>query len=228
MDRETTPEAAKARILQAALPHVAFDGWSAATLVAAMTDSGVAPGLAQALFPRGGIDLAVAYHRAGDATMAEALAERDLSGLRFRDRVALAIRLRLELADKEAVRRGSTLFALPQHAAEGANLLWGTADAIWTALGDSSRDVNWYSKRASLSAVHAATVLYWLGDTSDDHTATWEFLDRRIDNILQIEKLKAGLRTNPALRALMNGPLKILDRISAPQPATDLPGKMKG
>ena len=228
MDRETTPEAAKARILQAALPHVAFDGWSAATLVAAMTDSGVAPGLAQALFPRGGIDLAVAYHRAGDAAMAEALAERDLSGLRFRDRVALAIRLRLELADKEAVRRGSTLFALPQHAAEGANLLWGTADAIWTALGDSSRDVNWYSKRASLSAVHAATVLYWLGDTSDDHTATWEFLDRRIDNILQIEKLKAGLRTNPALRALMNGPLKILDRISAPQPATDLPGKMKG
>ena len=228
MDRETTPEAAKARILQAALPHVAFDGWSPATLVAAMTDSGVAPGLAQALFPRGGIDLAVAYHRAGDATMAEALAERDLSGLRFRDRVALAIRLRLELADKEAVRRGSTLFALPQHAAEGANLLWGTADAIWTALGDSSRDVNWYSKRVSLSAVHAATVLYWLGDTSDDHTATWEFLDRRIDNILQIEKLKAGLRTNPALRALMNGPLKILDRISAPQPATDLPGKMKG
>ena len=228
MDRETTPEAAKARILQAALPHVAFDGWSPATLVAAMTDSGVAPGLAQALFPRGGIDLAVAYHRAGDAAMAEALAERDLSGLRFRDRVALAIRLRLELADKEAVRRGSTLFALPQHAAEGANLLWGTADAIWTALGDSSRDVNWYSKRASLSAVHAATVLYWLGDTSDDHTATWEFLDRRIDNILQIEKLKAGLRTNPALRALMNGPLKILDRISAPQPATDLPGKMKG
>lgn len=228
MDRETTPEAAKARILQAALPHVAFDGWSAATLAAAITDSGVAPGLAQALFPRGGIDLAVAYHRAGDAAMAEALAERDFSGLRFRDRVALAIRLRLELADKEAVRRGSTLFALPQHAAEGANLLWGTADAIWTALGDTSRDVNWYSKRASLSAVHAATVLYWLGDTSDDHTATWEFLDRRIDNILQIEKLKAGLRMNPALRALMNGPLRILDRISAPQPATDLPGKMKG
>ncbi len=228
MDPETTPEAAKARILQAALPHVAFDGWSAATLVAAMTDSGVAPGLAKALFPRGGIDLAVAYHRAGDTAMAEALVARDLSGLRFRDRVALAIRLRLELADKEAVRRGSTLFALPQHAAEGANLLWGTADAIWTALGDSSRDVNWYSKRASLSAVHAATVLYWLGDTSDDHTATWEFLDRRIDNILQIEKLKAGLRTNPALRALMNGPLKILDRISAPQPAIDLPGKMKG
>lgn len=228
MDPETTPEAAKARILQAALPHVAFDGWSAATLAAAITDSGVAPGLAHALFPRGGIDLAVAYHRAGDTAMAEALAARDLSGLRFRDRVALAIRLRLELADKEAVRRGSTLFALPQHAAEGANLLWGTADAIWTALGDSSRDVNWYSKRASLSAVHAATVLYWLGDTSDDHTATWEFLDRRIDNILQIEKLKAGLRTNPALRALMNGPLKILDRISAPQPAIDLPGKMKG
>lgn len=228
MDRETTTEAAKARILQAALPHVAFDGWSAATLAAAITDSGEDPGLAHALFPRGGIDLAVAYHRAGDAAMAEALAARDLSALRFRDRVALAIRLRLELADKEAVRRGSTLFALPQHAAEGTRLIWATADAIWTALGDSSRDVNWYSKRASLCAVHAAAVLFWLGDISDDHAATREFVDRRIDNILQVEKLKAGLRKNPAMQALMKGPLKILERISAPQPATDLPGKMKG
>ena len=147
---------------------------------------------------------------------------------RFGDRVALAIRLRLELADKEAVRRGSTLFALPQHAAEGTRLIWATADAIWTALGDSSRDVNWYSKRASLCAVHAAAVLFWLGDTSDDHAATREFVDRRIDNILQVEKLKAGLRKNPAMQALMKGPLKILERISAPQPATDLPGKMKG
>ncbi len=33
----------------------------------------------------------------------------------------------------------STLFALPQHAADGARAIWGTADAIWTALGDTSR-----------------------------------------------------------------------------------------
>ena len=63
------------------------------------------------------------------------------------------------------VRRGTTLFALPHHAAEGAKLIWGTADAIWTALGDTSDDVNWYTKRATLSAVYGSVVLFWLGET---------------------------------------------------------------
>lgn len=228
MDPDTSMERAKAQVLQAALPHVAFDGWTEAGFQAAITDSGVAPALARALYPRGGVDLAVAYHHAGDAAMVTALAARDLAVLRFRDQVTLAIRLRLEAADKELVRRGAALFALPQHAIEGAGLIWSTADAIWTALGDTSRDINWYSKRASLSAVYGATVLFWLGDTSDDHEATGAFLDRRIENVMQFEKLKAGLQKSPLTQALMKGPLKVLERIAAPQPPTDLPGKMKG
>lgn len=228
MEQENSMERAKSRVLQAALPHVAFDGWSEISLAAAIADSGVEPGLARALFPRGGVDLAVAYHRMGDAAMVEALALRDVSDLRFRDRVALAIRLRLEAADKELVRRGSALFALPQHMIEGAGLIWATADAIWTALGDSARDLSWYSKRASLSAVYGATVLYWLGDSSEDHAATWAFLDRRIENVMQFEKAKAGIQQNQRLQALMKGPMKILERISAPDGAADLPGKMKG
>lgn len=228
METETGMARAKAQLLKAAEAHVAFDGWSETSFQAAILDSGVNPGLARALFPRGGVDLAVAYHQAGDAAMTAALAARDLTALRFRDRVALAIRLRLEAADKELVRRGSALFALPHHAIEGAGLIWATADAIWTALGDSARDLNWYSKRASLSAVYGATVLFWLGDTSEGNSATWDFLDRRIDNVMQFEKLKAGAQKAPGFQALMKGPLKILERISAPKRAADLPGKMKG
>jgi ubiquinone biosynthesis protein COQ9 len=228
MDSENSMEQAKASVLQAATMHVAFDGWSEASFQAAIIDSGVSPALARALFPRGGVDLAVAYHKAGDAAMRAALATRDLAALRFRERVALAIRLRLDGADKELVRRGSALFALPHHAIEGAGLIWGTSDAIWTALGDTSRDLSWYSKRTSLSAVYGTTVLFWLGDTSDRDEATWAFLDRRIENVMQFEKLKAGAQKAPGFQALMKGPLKILERISAPKGAADLPGKMKG
>ncbi len=57
--------AAKDAVLDAALAHVPFDGWSEATFRAAVADSGVAPGLAQALFPRGAVDLALAYHQRG-------------------------------------------------------------------------------------------------------------------------------------------------------------------
>jgi len=136
--------------------------------------------------------------------------------MRYSARVAHAIRLRLELADKEAVRRGTTLFALPQNAGDGAKAILGTADRIWEALGDTSRDVNWYTKRMTLSAVYSSVVLFWLGDTSEDQHATWEFLDRRIDNVMQFEKTKAQLRENPLVKSFMAGPGRILDRITAP------------
>ena len=214
-----------ATILQAALAHVPFDGWSDATLNAAAADSGLSPALARALFPRGGVDLALAYHRAGDAGMVQALGSEDLAALRFRDRIARAVQLRLSLAERELVRRGSTLLSLPQHAGDGAKAIWGTADAIWGALGDTSDDINWYSKRASLSAVYGATVLFWLGDDSTDHADTWAFLDRRIENVMQFEKAKAAFAANPVGKALMAGPMKVLERISAPKRAEDLPGR---
>ena len=92
------------------------------------------------------------------------------------------------------------LFALPINAGEGAKAIWGTCDAIWTALGDTSDDVNWYTKRATLSGVYSSTVLFWLGDDSPDHQATWEFLDRRIENVMQFEKLKASVQKIPLLK----------------------------
>ncbi len=158
-----TPSAAD-RLLDAALAHVAFDGWSEATLAAAALETGIDPALARALYPRAGLDLALAYHRRGDAQMVAALAATDLGALRFREKVALAVRLRLQGADREAVRRGATLMALPQNTPDAARAVWATADAIWNALGDTSEDGNWYSKRAILAAVHSATVLFWLGD----------------------------------------------------------------
>ena len=223
MDDLSSLSAARAAILQAALAHVPFDGWSDATLKAALADSGVAPGLGAAIFPRGALDLALAYHRAGDAEMVARLAATDLGALRFRDRVAAAVMARLDLVeDKELVRRGTAFFALPPHAAEGARAIWGTADAIWTALGDRSDDVNWYTKRATLSAVYSATVLYWLGDTSDGHSATRDFLDRRIGNVMEFEKFKA----TPLGKALLS-PLNLLSGLRAPCPPGDLPGQMK-
>ncbi|MDF3416297.1 COQ9 family protein [Sulfitobacter sp. M57] len=214
-------------LLDAALPHVPFDGWSEATFEAAVADSGVEKTVARAVCPRGAVDLAVAYHQRGDQQMLDSLGDEDLSAMRFRDRIAHAVRLRLEaVGDKEAVRRGTTLFALPPYAPDGAKLVWGTADHIWEALGDTSDDFNWYSKRMTLSGVYSATVLFWLGDTSEGHAATWAFLDRRIDNVMQIEKLKAQVNKNPTLGKLMAGPNWLLGRIKAPVrfPKGDFPG----
>lgn len=222
-------DAAKSEILQAAKMHVPFDGWSDKTFRAAIQDSGVDASVARTIFPRGAVDLAIAFHKAGDEEMLQKIAQSDLSGMKFRDRIAQAVRFRLEVVsdDKEAVRRGTTLFALPVYAPDGARLVWGTCDAIWLALGDTSDDVNWYTKRATLSGVYSATVLYWLGDDSPENMATWAFLDRRIDDVMQIEKMKASVRNSPTLSRLFAAPNWLLSRIQAPRvpPREDLPGR---
>ncbi|KZY43616.1 ubiquinone biosynthesis protein [Roseovarius sp. HI0049] len=221
----------KTRLLEAAKPHVPFDGWSDATYRAAVKEAGVAPGLARAVCPRGAVDLALAYHEQGDMEMVRRIEETDMSEMRFRDKVALAVRLRLEACeDKELVRRGMTLFSLPHHAMDGAQAVWRTCDRIWTALGDTSDDVNWYTKRATLSGVYGSTVLYWLGDESEDHARTWEFLDRRIGDVMQFEKVKAQAAENRIVSGLMNGPLSFLNRIRPPsgQHHTGMPGRWPG
>lgn len=214
-------------MVDASLPHVAFDGWSEATYVAALRESGTDPAIAAMYFPKRGVDLALAYHRRGDQLMVAEMKRRDLSSLRIRERITEAVKIRLEVTeDKEVVRRGTTLFALPQNAPLGARAIWETADAIWTALGDLSTDVNWYTKRATLAGVYSATVLFWLGDDSPDHADTWSFLDRRIEDVMRIEKVKAQVRENPFLRTAFAGPTWLMSQIKAPvrTPRMDIPG----
>ena len=223
MPADTPPETDREALLDAALLHVPFDGWSEDAFRAAVRDAGVEPALARALFPRGAVDLAVAFHKRGDAQMEARLARADLLGMRTRERVSFAVRARIEAAgDTEAVRRAASLFALPPYAPEGARLIWETADAIWTALGDTDRDVNYYTKRATLAGVYSATVLYWLGDDTPDAAATWSFLDRRIEDVMRIEKVKA----NPVVKRLFAGPEWVLNRVAAPRGrgAADMPG----
>ncbi|WP_028030355.1 COQ9 family protein [Gemmobacter nectariphilus] len=206
------------RLARAALPHVPFDGWSDVTFRAACSDAGVAESLARVHCPRGAVDLALAAHQLGDDEMRVRLAAADLAGMRFRERVVHAIMLRLDAAgDREVVRRASALFALPQHAAEGARAIWQTSDAIWTALGDTSDDLNWYSKRAILSGIYGATVLYWLGDETPDASATRDFVERRIAGVMAFEETKARLRQNPLTKPLMTLQARMAACVKAPQ-----------
>ncbi len=222
---------ARAKVVEAALPHVAFDGWSDKTLSYAVEEADVDPAISRLAFPRGGVDLALAYHYACDDKLAEALTHADLLGLRFRDRIAHAVFMRLEMlsSDREAVRRAAALFALPIYAPDGARAIWHTADTIWTALGDDSRDYNWYTKRATLSGVYSASLLYWLGDETLDMEATRAFIRRRIDDVMQFESVKAKVAQNPFAAALLKGPQRILDRVRAPGDSgvTDLPGRWR-
>ncbi len=213
-----SPDMLREALLDAILPHVVFDGWSESAFRAAVRDTGTDPALARACCPRGAGDLVVAFHRRGDRALAALVEAQGAPGQRYRDRIAGLVRKRIELiGDREAARRAAAHFALPHNAPEGARLIWETADLIWRLLGDTSEDINWYSKRATLAGVYSATFLYWLGDESPGQADTWDFLDRRIDDVMRIEKVKAKLRENPLMKPLMEGPLgQVLARVRAP------------
>ena len=206
----------KNTFLDALLAHVPFDGWSVVSIAAAAAELDVGDDVVRALFPRGPVDAALAYHQRGDEAMVARMAGDAFEALRYSEKIAAGVRYRLEAADRELVRKGMALFALPQNAAIGSGAVWGTASLIWDTLGDTSRDVNWYTKRATLSAVYSSTVLFWLGDDSEGNAATWEFLDRRIDNVMQFEGFKRRAGGNPLVKAFLKGPGRILDHIKAP------------
>ena len=213
------------RLLDAALAHVPFDGWTQITFDGAVSDLGLDIETARSLAPRGAIDLAIAYHRRGDRAMLDRMEAADLGALRYSDRVSAALKFRIEaMTDREAVRRATTLFSLPNYAPDGAKLIWETADHIWNALGDTSEDGNWYSKRVTLSAVWGSVVLFWLGDDSPDYSKTFDFIERRIENVMQFEKVKSQMRQNPLTKPLMDLQSSIMGRMRAPKPAKDVPG----
>ncbi|MBM3486465.1 MAG: COQ9 family protein [Alphaproteobacteria bacterium] len=181
----------RARLLAAVLTHVPFDGWSAAALRAGARDSGIDAATALRLFPDGPAGLIAAFSAEADRAILDTLAATDLAPLRMPERIALAVRARIEAIapHREAARRAAAHLALPNASALGARLLYRTVEAMWTGAGDRAADFSWYTKRATLAAVYAATLLAWFDDRSEGNAATWAFLDRRLADVARLGRL---------------------------------------
>ncbi len=207
IDDPTGPDVLRDRVLDAVLAHVAFDGWSQAAIRSAVSAGAIVAAESVLAFPAGPVGMIEWHSLRADRRVAAEMERRGADGLKVRDRITLGIRLRLEgvTAEREAVRRAIFVLAFPFNAPLAAKLLYRTVDSIWYAAGDTATDFNFYTKRGLLAGVYSATLMYWLNDRSDDGSATWAFLARRIDDVMRIEKLKSRVqgfgatwRTGPA------------------------------
>ena len=215
-DAPTATDKWREKILAEALDHVAFDGWLDKTLKAAADKVGASDAELKAAFPRGVADALLFFSSEADRNAVEAIEKADLKPMRVRERVTFAVRKRIEAIKKhkEAARKGAAVFALPQHALDGATAVYRTVDALWRAVGDTSADFNFYTKRALLSGVYTTTILHWFADNSEGTEDTWKFLDNRIDNVMQIEKVKAQVTK---LAEGLPNPLTILGALRYPK-----------
>ena len=206
--RSPLAERERARLIEAALPDVPFDGWTGRALRHAARRIELPEAAALALFPRGAPDMITEFSHWADRQMLERLAAAPDEASLSR-RVALALRLRFEvlLPWREALRRALAVLALPSNVPLGLRLLYDTVDAIWYGVGDQATDFSFYTKRATLAGIYAATTLYWLDDRSPDFADTREFIDRRLADLHRL----TGLRQRAAAAAdSLPNPLRLL------------------
>ena len=103
---------------------------------------------------------------------------------------------------RSALRRAFAILAQPQNAMAAARFAWRASDRMWRLAGDSATDFSHYSKRGILAALYTSTMLVFLDDSSEGLTETQGFLDRRIEDVMRIERMKAQWRSSERLPSL--------------------------
>ena len=172
--------------------NAGFDGWSDAAVHAAADEAGVDRDVAKLAFKDNAIDMIDAWIDSIDMELAHRLPAEKLATMKIRDRITalLATRLEIMAPDRESLRRAMAIMAMPQNLVRSAKIGWRSADRMWRLAGDTASDFNHYTKRMTLSAVYASTLSVFVNDDSDNFADARAFLDRRIDNVMQFEKVK--------------------------------------
>lgn len=193
----TTPlERLRQRLALAVGEHAVFDGWTGAAVDSAATALGIDRDQARLAMPKSQRGMIDVYIAAVDRALEAQLTPERLAKMKIRDKIRALVWQRLQIMGpaREAVRRALAILALPHNLPSGARSGWRSVDLMWRLAGDSSTDVNFYTKRLTLGAVYTSTLLVWLDDQSEGWRDTAAFLDRRIDDVMRFEKAKAQWR----------------------------------
>jgi len=195
--------------------NAVFDGWTQAAVDSAAGQGGVDPGQARLAMPKSQSGMIDTYIQQVDRTLEAAFTPEQLAALKIREKIRALIWKRLEIMApaREAVRRALAILAMPQNVPLALHTGWRTSDLMWRMAGDTSTDFNHYTKRLTLGAVYGSTLLVWLDDQSEGWMDTAAFLDRRIDDVMNFEKLKAEWRGSPDERLSLS---RFLGRLRYP------------
>jgi len=176
--------------------NAVFDGWTRKAVESAAGQLGIDPVQARLAMPKTQAAMIEVYIAEVDRALEAYFSPERLQGLKIREKIRTLIWRRLEVMGpaREAVRRALAILAMPQNLPLALRSGWHTADLMWRLAGDTSTDFNHYTKRMTLGAVYGSTLLAWLDDQSEGWSDTAAFLDRRIDDVMRFEKLKAEWR----------------------------------
>lgn len=173
--------------------NAAFDGWSDTAVKSAAEEIGIDVDVAALAVKGGAMALIDAWIDGIDLELARRLPPETLNAMKIRARITalLATRMEIMAPDRESLRRAMAIMAMPQNFPRAAKIGWRSADRMWRLAGDNASDFNHYTKRMTLSAVYGSLLTVFVNDESENFADSRAFLDRRIDNVMQFEKVKA-------------------------------------
>ena len=187
-------------LIKAMLTHVPFDGWTWEAMEQGAIDIGYEKKKTSSerikifkdLFKNGSIDFIDIFSEIIDLEVKENYNSIEAKPERVPEKIKKIIMIRLNLCQKykEAVRSSISLSAIPVNTKISLNILYRTCNSIWRIAGDKSTDFSFYTRRISLAAVYTSTLLFWLNDKSNNSVETEFFLDRRLNDISKISRLK--------------------------------------
>ncbi|KAI9643423.1 Ubiquinone biosynthesis protein coq9, mitochondrial [Ciborinia camelliae] len=189
-------------ILRASLPHIPTHGFTLNTLSLGAQDVGYIPA-ATNLFPRGAFSLAH-YHLYTQrlalknnteliAPLPETEGGEPAKGVGKRVKALTWERL---MGNRDVIHKwqeAQALLTLPTNLPTSLRELHSLSDEIWFLSGDISVDSSWYTKRASLSTIYAATELFMTTDKSEGFKDTREFLERRFGDSQALGRMVGGI-----------------------------------
>jgi ubiquinone biosynthesis protein COQ9 len=215
MESPSPLEQLRRKLALAVGENAVFDGWTRAAVDSAAGQLGVDPVQARLAVPKSQAGMIDLYIQEVDRALEAHFTPERLAGMKIREKIRSLVwqRLQIQAPAREAVRRALAILSMPQNVPLALRISWRTADLMWRIAGDTSTDFNHYTKRMTLGAVYGSTLLVWLDDQSEGWADTAAFLDRRIDDVMKIEKLKAEWRGSSERRLSLS---RFLGRLRYP------------
>ncbi|CAF98943.1 unnamed protein product, partial [Tetraodon nigroviridis] len=169
-------------------------GWSAEAIAAGAETLGLSSA-STGMFSNGAGDLVLHFITQCNSKLTEILAEQhkqiqlgQTEPKKTADflRDAVETRLRMYIPYIDSWPQAMSILLLPHNIPDSLKHLSNLVDDIWYYAGDRSTDMNWYTKRAALTGIYNTTELVMLQDSSPDFQDTWNFLDNRIQDVVNM------------------------------------------
>jgi len=212
----------RTQILDASLSFVIPNGWTQDSLALGAQTLGYSD-LSHGIFPKGGVELVYHFEEKSTKQLA-ALLQQDKdqtkaspsqvkkTGRFLRDAIEMRLRMNADYVRAGRWHEALSLKVLPPNVPLSLQQLTTLMDEMWHQAGDSSVDMSWYTKRAVLAAVYKSTELSMIQDQSDDFEETWQFLDRRMEQVTELHRCAGKCAESPVIfRGLLQTALNMVN-----------------